>query len=104
MLVWPDLRQPTRSGSGSLPDRCRRRADIDDLRLGDRTVWHDRKIPPPGQDVRRTPVHFDDATVRSPVDTDPVAGPIGPAKAQHNAGKHVPERALECETENDRNS
>ena len=79
-----------------------RRADIDDFRLGNGAVRNDRQVSPSGQDVCRTPVYFDNAAVRAAVETDPVTRPIRPAEAQHNAREDIPQGALECQAEDDR--
>ena len=79
-----------------------RRADIDDLRLGNRAIGKDRKIAPAGQDVRGAPVHLDDAALGRPVDTDPVASSIRSAEAQYDPGKDVAQRALQREAQDDR--
>src|SRR6266851_362251 len=52
--------------------------------------------------MRRAPVHLDDAAIGAAFETDPIPGPVGSAEAQHNARKHIAQRALERQAENDR--
>ena len=80
------------------------RADVDDLRFGYGAVRHDCEISPPGQNISRAPVHFDDPTVRAALEIDPVTGPVRPAETQHDAGEHVAQGTLQGKTEDYGNS
>jgi hypothetical protein len=51
--------------------------------------------------MRRAPVHLDHPTVGAAVDADPIAGPVGTAETEDDAGKDVSKTALQRETEND---
>ena len=81
-----------------------RRAGVYDLRFADRAIRDDREIAFGGQNVRGAPVDLDDTALSSAFDANPVAWPIRAAKAQHDAGKHVAERALEGKAQDDRDN
>ena len=51
--------------------------------------------------MRRPPVHLDHPAVGAAVDTDPVAGPVGAAETEDDAGKDVAQRALQRQPEDD---
>jgi hypothetical protein len=69
---------------------------------GDRVVRDDREIALRGQQMGRPPVDFDDAAARLATDIDPVARPVGSAEIEHDAGKHVAQRALQRQAQDDR--
>jgi len=80
----------------------RRRACVDDLRLGDGAVRHDRQVPLCCQNVRRPPVHLDDPSVGPALDANPITWSIGATYIQYDAEKHIAQRALQRQPEDDR--
>src|SRR5262249_2007550 len=80
---------------------ARRRADIDDLGLRNRAVWHHGEIPLRGQDMRGAPIQLDDLAFGSTLELDPIVRSIGTAEAEHQAGEHVAQRTLQGEAQDD---
>jgi hypothetical protein len=54
--------------------------------------------------VGRAPVHLDDPAVGAAVDADPIARPVRAAEIQHDAREDVAQRALQRQSENDRDN
>jgi hypothetical protein len=76
-------------------------ADIRQAELGEQAVRQHDHVVRAGQDMRRPPGAFDDASLRPVAEQDPVADAIGPAKRERDAREYVTERILQGKTEND---
>ena len=78
-------------------------ADIGQAELGEKAVRQNDDVVRAGQEMRRPPGAFDDASLRAVAEQDPVADDVGPAERQRDAGEDVTERVLQRQAENDGN-
>ncbi len=77
------------------------RADVNNPRLRNCAVGHDCEISVSSPHMDSTPVHLDDPALGSALKTNPIARHIRATATEDDAGKHVIQCALECETEDD---
>src|SRR5262245_13717270 len=81
----------------------RRRTNVYDLGFRYQTIRHYCKIAVRCQDICRAPVQFHHASLHTIVKPYPIIYLVGTAKAEHHAGEHITQRALERQTDDDRN-